>query len=115
MWVFNGAAKPQEKAPTSEIEKPVQNGHSESSHQAVESFNEVAAIAAGEIAQISKEAVQSAKDEELNQNIAVDNLDTMDSKLNEESYFDRPSFNFRTYLKGQTSLAGSAPNNVDVT
>ena len=107
VWVFDGATKPQEKALTSESEKPIQNEHSESSRHV---FQNVAGneVAAGEHAQISNLAVQSAKPEEFQHNIAVDNLDTMDNEINDESYFERPSFNFRTYLKGQAPLVGSA-------
>ena len=107
MWVFDGAAKSQKKAEPAEEEKVKRNEHSESV-PAIESLANNEAIAR-QPAQISKEAVQSAKDEQHQQNVAVENLDTMDDNLNDESFFDRPSFNFRTYLKGQVPLSGGIP------
>ena len=62
MWVFDGAAKSQEKAQSTELKKAEKNRHSESGHQAIESLarNEAAA---SKSTQISKEAVRSTQDE----------------------------------------------------
>ena len=100
MWVFDKSFKPQIKA-SNENKKQIRNVSSSSqnlmSHDASSSSrNEPAS----ELGQQADEHMQAEKHAEPQTNPVVDNMDTIDSKFDEESDLATPQFNFRFYLKG---------------
>ena len=100
MWVFDKSFKTHIKASN---ENKKQNKNVSSSSQnllsgdaSCSSRNE----AASELGQQTDEQMQAEKLAEPQTNNVVDNMDTVDSKFDEESDPATPQFNFRFYLKG---------------